>query len=127
MPAGGGNPVPERQPVGRAVGREKDDHRLADQIVGGKVAHALGGEGEAAVEAVVSIVAHHEVMAVRDDMDRRVVVDAVHLVEHIIRSEEHTTELQSLMRNSYDVFRLTKKIILISKTKHNLITQCNTS
>src|SRR3546814_3205702 len=28
-----------------------------------------------------------------------------------IRSEEHTSELQSLMRNSYAVFRLTKKII----------------
>src|SRR3546814_6971380 len=26
-----------------------------------------------------------------------------------IRSEEHTSELQSLMRNSYDVFCLTKK------------------
>src|SRR3546814_4369545 len=26
------------------------------------------------------------------------------------RSEEHTSELQSLMRNSYDVFCLTKKI-----------------
>src|SRR3546814_3772021 len=25
------------------------------------------------------------------------------------RSEEHTSELQSLMRNTYDVFRLTKK------------------
>src|SRR3546814_3743453 len=28
----------------------------------------------------------------------------------IVRSEEHTSELQSLMRNSYDVFCLKKKI-----------------
>src|SRR3546814_9824744 len=28
----------------------------------------------------------------------------------MMRSEEHTSELQSLMRNSYAVFRLTKKI-----------------
>src|SRR3546814_4257314 len=29
--------------------------------------------------------------------------------EFVIRSEEHTSELQSLMRNSYAVFRLKKK------------------
>src|SRR3546814_6713576 len=29
----------------------------------------------------------------------------------LLRSEEHTSELQSLMRNSYDVFCLTKKKI----------------
>src|SRR3546814_10235874 len=30
-------------------------------------------------------------------------------LEHIARSEEQTSELQSLMRNSYDVFSLKKK------------------
>src|SRR3546814_6755040 len=30
--------------------------------------------------------------------------------EHLLRSEEHTSELQSLMRNSYAVFCLKKKI-----------------
>src|SRR3546814_9862803 len=34
------------------------------------------------------------------------------------RSEEHTSELQSLMRISYAVFRLTKKIIT-NNYKHN--------
>src|SRR3546814_10356191 len=29
-----------------------------------------------------------------------------------LRSEEHTFELQSLMRNSYAVFRLTKKLMM---------------
>src|SRR3546814_6084652 len=40
--------------------------------------------------------------------------------EHIIRSEEHTSELQSLMRISYAVFCLktkTKKITLTKKHK----------
>src|SRR3546814_3666658 len=32
------------------------------------------------------------------------------------RSEEHTSELQSLMRNSYAVFCLKKKILYIRKT-----------
>src|SRR3546814_9248793 len=40
----------------------------------------------------------------------------------LARSEEHTSELQSLMRNSYAVFCLKKKTIhfLNKKTKHNV-------
>src|SRR3546814_5284250 len=34
----------------------------------------------------------------------------IHGTEGILRSEEHTSELQSLMRNSYAVFCLKKKI-----------------
>src|SRR3546814_10763006 len=37
------------------------------------------------------------------------------------RSEEHTSELQSLMRISYAVFCLTKKNIYYTKTKNNTI------
>src|SRR3546814_2253474 len=37
----------------------------------------------------------------------------IELIEAIFRSEEHTSELQSLMRNSYAVFCLKK-----TKTKH---------
>src|SRR3546814_5542224 len=33
-----------------------------------------------------------------------------HLLDHVLRSEEHTSELQSLMRTSYAVFCLKKKI-----------------
>src|SRR3546814_10589648 len=36
--------------------------------------------------------------------------------EHAIRSEEHTSELQSLMRNSYAVFCLQKKTKTVNKT-----------
>src|SRR3546814_2984620 len=52
---------------------------------------------------------------------------------HQIRSEEHTSEIQSLMRNSYDVFCLKKKThihnkehytIAISIVLHNTITTC---
>src|SRR3546814_1139507 len=35
---------------------------------------------------------------------------------HLLRSEEHTSELQSLMRNSYAVFCLKKKTINQIKT-----------
>src|SRR3546814_4374732 len=37
------------------------------------------------------------------------VVDAVTMIGMVMRSEEHTSELQSLMRISYAVFCLTKK------------------
>src|SRR3546814_2929576 len=39
--------------------------------------------------------------------------DIVGVIDHclIVRSEEHTSELQSLMRNSYAVFCLKKKTI----------------
>src|SRR3546814_1931443 len=39
------------------------------------------------------------------------------------RSEEHTSELQSLMRISYAVFCLTKKKTIISNIKHITTTQ----
>src|SRR3546814_2875416 len=37
--------------------------------------------------------------------------DGGHVGDHAARSEEHTSELQSLMRTSYAVFCLKKKII----------------
>src|SRR3546814_4558226 len=37
----------------------------------------------------------------------------------ISRSEEHTSELQSLMRISYDVFCLKKKITIHTNENHN--------
>src|SRR3546814_8206194 len=54
----------------------------------------------------------------RDDADAGFLLDDDVLVAHDIsfsvRSEEHTSELQSLMRNSYAVFCLKKK----KQTKH---------
>src|SRR3546814_8224948 len=42
-------------------------------------------------------------------------------VRRTIRSEEHTSELQSLMRISYAVFCLKKKKTQITSPKHNCI------
>src|SRR3546814_4899731 len=41
---------------------------------------------------------------------------------HIVRSEEHTSELQSLMRISYAVFCLKKKKNTVIHTKHQTTT-----
>src|SRR3546814_7396037 len=55
--------------------------------------------------------------AARDELERRVLLPAVGDVGARDRSEEHTSELQSLMRISYAVFCLKKK------TKHKHHTQ----
>src|SRR3546814_7769839 len=39
----------------------------------------------------------------------RILPIAMSALPHLVRSEEHTSELQSLMRHSYAVFLLTKK------------------
>src|SRR3546814_9010661 len=51
------------------------------------------------------------VFAVNDRLLGRPIVEInVVLIEHVVqRSEEHTSELQSLMRNSYAVYCLKKK------------------
>src|SRR3546814_1207304 len=43
-------------------------------------------------------------------------VERTHLLEQLRRSEEHTSELQSLMRISYAVFCLNKKTIIAKHT-----------
>src|SRR3546814_7637007 len=56
----------------------------------------------------------------RDDMQRRAQRMKFGLLAVIVRSEEHTSELQSLMRISYAVFCLKKKKKkLINKKKNN--------
>src|SRR3546814_2191462 len=44
----------------------------------------------------------------------------VAMLDSGIRSEEHTSELQSLMRNPYAVFCLTNNITSIKKTTHTV-------
>src|SRR3546814_5087311 len=46
----------------------------------------------------------------------------LHSAYDIIRSEEHTSELQSLMRISYAVFCLKKKNTHLSNTSHSFTT-----
>src|SRR3546814_6391915 len=65
--------------------------------------HYTAETGERRGEAV-----HHD----RDDRDRRVLADdPLEGVADAMRSEEHTSELQSLMRISYSLFCLKKKHI----------------
>src|SRR3546814_2839330 len=63
-----------------------------------------------------ALTAHHAVL-IADVIDRDEV--PVQTVE-TPRSEEHTSELQSLMRISYAVFCLQKKKTINDKTQHNL-------
>src|SRR3546814_7435642 len=44
----------------------------------------------------------------------------IHLVATSSRSEEHTSELQSLMRISYAVFCLKKKTLRLNRNNHNI-------
>src|SRR3546814_2192558 len=75
------------QPVGRAVGIEAgvEAERVADEI------------GGLELDRIADLVVAREPAA-----------DRIHL-EVVGRSEEHTSELQSLMRNSNAVFCLQKK------------------
>src|SRR3546814_1669620 len=49
------------------------------------------------------------IFTLTDLVDESLVCDAVKAMVAEVRSEEHTSELQSLMRNSYAVFCLKKK------------------
>src|SRR3546814_4532487 len=76
--------------------------RLFDDAIGGRIDRLAGSAGhvDARVHhnaAIERIVADTEVAGHRKASDR------------LQRSEEHTSELQSLMRISYAVFCLTKK------------------
>src|SRR3546814_6347926 len=83
----------------------------------------LGIVAAAGMASITKLAAH-----IRDDSDERIPAAArlalIELTEQIemltarIRSEEHTSELQSLMRISYAVFCLKKK-----KKRHNQRTQ----
>src|SRR3546814_1077823 len=82
----------------RAIGVEFDQHQVAMP-------------GQCLVDGIVRNLEHHVVQA------RSIVGIAdihswalAHCIEAFERSEEHTSELQSLMRISYAVFCLKKKI-----------------
>src|SRR3546814_10679883 len=91
---------------------EHADERVADEVFLGNEADALVlHRGEAAVGAPVAVVAHQEQMPLGHNDERRIVLGDRRDVEDGVafRSEEHTSELQSLMRISYAVFCLKKK------------------
>src|SRR3546814_2024215 len=104
--------------LGEAIGlarRALDDHAIA-ALVGddrrGGAAVARVDRGGEAVEAVVGRVDRDGVIGAADAQRHRALADrrfAVGDDGRIGRSEEHTSELQSLMRTSYAVFCLKKK------------------
>src|SRR3546814_1082288 len=67
--------------------------------------------GDAGRRAAGDGLGHHRwrARALDDDVGRRQVGDGAGVVRRAQRSEEHTSELQSLMRISYAVFCLQKK------------------
>src|SRR3546814_8881681 len=70
----------------------------------------------------------HRLVDVVDLHRGREVGRVVHLLDGaigLVRSEEHTSELQSLMRISYAVFCLKKKIIIHNTNNTNLHTAEN--
>src|SRR3546814_1350903 len=94
-----------------------DGERIRLVPGGGIDAHAqrveghLLGAGQTLGQAVLLVLVHHEADgAAVHAVDRHAAVDeAVQGLQHEHRSEEHTSELQSLMRSSYAVFCLKKK------------------
>src|SRR3546814_3562317 len=87
------------------------------------------GEGAAGIAGALGLdrgVQCEHVGGLGDRFDR--LADLLHLLHHRgeIRSEEHTSELQSLMRISYAVFCLKKKIMSESQTQAPKTTKHNT-
>src|SRR3546814_8684538 len=91
---------------------------------------AFGDDGGAGIAPRLDPVGHHAIGGAVQPVDaldgQGFGADAVDLGPHrdqavaqIDRSEEHTSELQSLMRISYAVFCLKKKITNIQQTTHD--------
>src|SRR3546814_9770790 len=75
---------------------------------GGADEHRLGATLDAPLELLDRLLDDGQ-RDHRRGVDAALVVEAPGLVDPLVRSEEHTSELQSLMRISYAVFCLTKK------------------
>src|SRR3546814_2752206 len=78
----------------RSVGRQFDEHLVADEHADAVLAHLAGG------------MTQDLVVIFQPDAEHGVGQQFDH-----VRSEEHTSELQSLMRISYAVVCLIKKIV----------------
>src|SRR3546814_2289010 len=102
--------------LGALVERDDGGHRLAEALVG-QAYHAGVGDPGRGLEHLLDLLGVHLLAGGVDARrapaeqrdgallgDRRPVAG-----HHVARSEEHTSELQSLMRISYAVFCLKKK------------------
>src|SRR3546814_3829200 len=86
---------------------------MSDILPGEQSLHVLGGDVDLEIHKVADtlVTERRDLGGVRDDGHREAVVGGVHDGEADPvdgRSEEHTSELQSLMRISYAVFCLKK-------------------
>src|SRR3546814_9466770 len=92
------------------------DH-VAQRAVVGVIAFAAvdaGGFGDQDVDRLDPAVLPHRFHQRVAEAQREQVLYRC-LAQVMVRSEEHTSELQSLMRNSYAVFCLTKKTYINTK------------
>src|SRR3546814_7625736 len=105
----GANPVESaRHLLGVAVGRVLEltaRVELCHDDFGRR--HAFPGV-DAGGNAAPVVLDRHRTVGVEDDEDA-VAMAGQRLVDGVVRSEEHTSDLQSLMRISYAVFCLKKK------------------
>src|SRR3546814_10124162 len=106
--------------VGNFQGLRLDDAPVTAKILqlnttltreGAAMAFALGSEAAQGIDSRGQLSASGDIemyFANFDDYDRYK-AETAHHVSYRVRSEEHTSELQSLMRISYAVFCLKKK------------------
>src|SRR3546814_8414796 len=86
--------------LGVAFRRRSLDFKLDDLVAGGRV--AVGQPTSAQAQLAAGLGAGR-------DLQLDLAAERGHADRRAERSEEHTSELQSLMRNSYAVFSLKKK------------------
>src|SRR3546814_2904148 len=81
----------------------------------------LAGEFRELHEGVIEFARDLRAPVIAEATERLAKIDFVHVGSLAYRSEEHTSELQSLMRISYAVSCLKKKIAIKSKYIHIFI------
>src|SRR3546814_4198359 len=109
------------QPCALPIWAPRDGRTNLEHIDDRMRRHAFGVRGgrrdraQFVIENGIQIQSRHA--RETDELAQRSGVGVVHdpLLWRSLRSEEHTSELQSLMRISYAVFRLKKKTQLITK------------
>src|SRR3546814_2624888 len=88
---------------------------------------AMGHQRQVLNVAMVSIFAFHCAALALIPLIGAMGANIAHILLGFVRSEEHTSELQSLMRISYAVFCLKKQTINYTTYSHPLISNYNQS
>src|SRR3546814_5314134 len=94
--------------------------RMSQAVIHNGIVHLagqVGAPGEDATAQTRSVLAQVDSLLAEAGTDKsRLLTATIWLADMAYRSEEHTSELQSLMRISYAVFCLTKKKIKHPRT-----------